>query len=202
MGNVTSVGNGFARLGFQTILTDDQERLSRCHALVLPGVGAFGSAMDELRRKGLLEFLKEQQQKGVYILGICLGLQLFFENSEEDPGCDGIGFFPGQVTRFPVGLKVPHIGWSSIMLEKTDPLFESIPSGSYFYFAHSYYAPWSEKKEIDPLARCNYTVDFAAAIKKDNVYGLQFHPEKSGEIGLKILENFGRMVLHGNHSGN
>lgn len=202
LGNVASIGNGFARMGFQTVLTDDPERLNKCRALVLPGVGAFGSAMDKLKEKGLLDFLKEQQQKGVYMLGICLGLQVFFEHSEEDPNYDGIGFLPGQVTRFPSGLKVPHMGWSSIIIEKTDPLFEKIPNGSYFYFAHSYYTLPAENREIETIARCTYAVDFCAAVKKDNIYGLQFHPEKSGKIGLKVLENFGRMVLHGNHSGN
>lgn len=202
IGNVASVSNGFACLGIQTIVTDDQERLSRCPALVLPGVGAFGSAVDELKRKGLFTFIKEQKKRGIYILGICLGLQLLFEHSEEDPDHEGLGFFHGRVIRFPAGFKVPHMGWSSIFFDKSDTLFEGIPNGSYFYFAHSYYAPWSEHNQNEALAHCHYAVDFSAAIKKDNVYGLQFHPEKSGNAGLKVLENFGRKVLHGSYSSN
>jgi len=192
MGNVQSVANGFARLGFDTVLTGDLEVIKKSSTLVLPGVGAFGRAVEELKKKGLLEHLQERERQGTYILGICLGLQLFFEESQEDPGWEGLSFLSGQVLRFPPSVKVPHMGWNRVYHNNDNPLFDGIPSGCHFYFAHSFYGfPKGEEKF---LARCSYGVGFPAALKKKNVYGLQFHPEKSGEWGLKVLLNFGRMI--------
>ncbi|MEW5921854.1 MAG: imidazole glycerol phosphate synthase subunit HisH [Bacillota bacterium] len=197
MGNVTSVRNAFAYLGFATILTDKLAVLDSCSALVLPGVGAFGSAVEELQRKGLFGYLQGRREKGSFILGICLGLQLFFERSEEDPGSRGLAYFAETIRRFPSGRKVPHMGWNRVNAG-ADPLFQGIGQGSYFYFAHSYYAPLADAES--QLARCCYGVDFAAVVKQGNTYGLQFHPEKSGEAGLQLLLNFGRMVESADHT--
>ncbi len=192
MGNVTSVRNGFELLGIDTVLTSDTAVLERCPGIVVPGVGAFGRASQDLESKGLFEYLRYRERKKTYILGICLGLQLFFEESEEDPGFAGMDFFPGSVVRFPGDVKVPHMGWNRIFFSGRDPILEGVPDASHFYFAHSYYAS-PENAEFS-LARCHYGVSFAAAVKRGTVYGLQFHPEKSGRLGLTILGNFGRMV--------
>lgn len=200
MGNVTSVRNAFAHLGFATVLTDDPAVLDSCRSIVLPGVGAFGSAVEELQRKRLSSYLLKRREKGCFLLGICLGQQLFFGGSEENPGSAGLAYFKDTVRRFPPGAKVPHMGWNRVYCnDGDDPLFEGIPQGSRFYFAHSYYAPLNQDYL---LARCRYTVDFAAAVKEGNTYGLQFHPEKSGEWGLRLLANFGRMFEDADHSGN
>lgn len=199
MGNVTSVRNAFSYLGFATILSDKIPVLDSCAALVLPGVGAFGSAVDELQRKGLFEYLKQRQDEGSFILGICLGLQLFFARSEEDPESHGLAFFPETIRRFPSGLKVPHMGWNRVVTGG-DPIFQGISQHSYFYFAHSYYASLAQQQAR--AASCRYGVDFAAAVREGNTYGLQFHPEKSGEAGLKLLLNFGRLVEGADHTGN
>lgn len=193
MGNVQSVANAFARLGFNTVLTGDLKTIKNCTTLVLPGVGAFGRAVEELREKGLLEHLREREREGTYIMGICLGLQLFFSNSQEDPGWEGLSFFSGQVVRFSMNAKVPHMGWNRVYHNNDNPLFEGIPNGCHFYFAHSFYG-LPDGEELF-LARCRYGVEFPAALRKKNVYGLQFHPEKSGEWGLRVLQNFGRMIL-------
>lgn len=200
MGNITSVSNGFSYVGINTVLTDDIAVLNRYRTIVLPGVGAFGSAMVELRRKGLVDYLKERQKDGTIILGICLGLQLFFPQSEEDPGFEGLGFLPGEVVRFPESVKVPQMGWNRVYFSGSgEPLAAGIPEGSHFYFANSYYASPQQKEHL--LARSNYEVVFPAAVRKENVYGLQFHPEKSGEMGLRLLYNFGRMVRDAGYTG-
>lgn len=201
MGNITSICNGFIYVGINTVLTDDIAVLKRCKALVLPGVGAFGSAMAELKRKGLVEYLQERQKQGTLILGICLGLQLLFPQSQEDPGVEGLSFLPGEVVRFPQNVKVPQMGWNRVFFRKaSEPLAAGIPDGSHFYFANSYYVSTEQKEHL--LAWSNYEVPFAAAVKKENVYGLQFHPEKSGKMGLRLLYNFGRMVNDAGYSGN
>ncbi len=192
MGNVTSVQNAFELLGIETVLTHDRELLDQCSGIVVPGVGAFGCAALDLEQKGLVQYLKCRQSKKTYILGICLGLQLFFEESEEDPGFEGMHFFPGKVLRFPADVKVPHMGWNRIIFARPDPIFAGVPDASHFYFAHSYYA--NPENEEFALAHCHYGPSFAAAVKRNTVYGLQFHPEKSGGVGLKILRNFERMV--------
>jgi glutamine amidotransferase len=199
MGNITSIRNGFTYVGINTVLTDDIGVLERYRAIVLPGVGAFGSAMDELQRKGLVAYLKERQKDGAIILGICLGLQLLFPRSEEDPGIPGLGFLPGEVVRFPQRVKVPQMGWNRVFFSGREPLAAGIPEGSHFYFANSYYASLQEKEYL--LAWSNYEVAFPAAVRKENVYGLQFHPEKSGEAGLRLLYNFGKVVKDAGYTG-
>lgn len=193
MGNVTSVSNAFRYLGLKTLLTNNISELERSRAIVLPGVGAFGNAVEELTRLGLLDYLRERQHReDTLTLGICLGLQLFYHGSEEGPGFEGLDIFPRCAYRFPAGVKVPHIGWNRIYFLGEDPLFQGVAEGSYFYFAHSYYIPRNEEKNA--LAWGSYGVDYTAAVKKDRLYGVQFHPEKSGPAGLKVLQNFGRMV--------
>ncbi len=198
MGNVTSVRNGFELLGIETVLTHDTLVMDRCKGIVVPGVGAFGCAADDLEQKGLMEYLQHRERQGTYILGICLGLQLFFDESEEDPGFEGMHLLPGRVIRFPHGVKVPHMGWNRVYFTREDPLFNQVPGESHFYFAHSFFASPENKEHA--LAHCNYGASFAAAVKKNSVYGLQFHPEKSGRLGLTILKNFERMVADADHS--
>lgn len=200
MGNITSICNAFVYVGANTVLTDDIAVLDRCRALVLPGVGAFGSAMAELKRKGLVEYLREREKKGIPILGICLGMQLFFSQSQEDPDVEGLGFMSGEALRFPARVKVPQMGWNRVFFHSTgEPLVAGIPDGSHFYFANSFYIPGAQKEHL--LAWSSYEVPFAAAVKRGNLYGLQFHPEKSGKMGLRILYNFGRMVNDAGNSG-
>ncbi len=198
MGNVTSVRNAFSYLGFATVLTDKISVLDSCSALVLPGVGAFGSAVEELQRKGLFAYLQRRHGEGFPLLGICLGLQLFFARSEEAPGSCGLTFFTETIRRFSSAGKVPHMGWNRVDTVAL-PLFQGIGEKSRFYFVHSYYA--SLTPEAGRIASCDYGVNFAAAVKKGNTYGLQFHPEKSGEAGLRLLLNFGRMVEGAHHPG-
>lgn len=199
MGNVTSVRNAFSYLGFATILTNETTVLDACSALVLPGVGAFGSAVEELQRKGLFGYLQRRRADGIHLLGICLGLQLFFARSEEDPHSYGLAFFKDTIKRFPPTGKVPHMGWNRVDA-LADYLFHGINPKSHFYFAHSYYT--SLTHEAGRIASCHYGVDFAAAVSQGNMYGLQFHPEKSGEAGLQLLLNFGRMVESADHTRN
>jgi imidazole glycerol phosphate synthase glutamine amidotransferase subunit len=155
---------------------------------VLPGVGAFGEAVHRLETQGLKEPLMSHIAHGSPILGICLGMQLLFEWSEESPGAVGLGVFPGTVKRFGSGVKVPHIGWNDVTPKPDDPLFSDIPVGTCFYFVHSFYVSLSEWT----IATTEYGIPFSAAVSKDHVAGMQFHPEKSQAAGMRLLENFVR----------
>ena len=187
-GNITSLSNAFHRLGEETCLTADKEALEKCRALVIPGVGSFGQAMQALKKLNLDTFLQQQALSGKLIFGICLGLQLFFSNSEEDNNEEGLGLLPGKVVRFRGSQKVPHMGWNRLYLQDTPLLFAEVPDGSYFYFVHSYYVVPREKEDVWGVT--NYDVLFPAAVGRDNIIGVQFHPEKSGSAGLKVLAGF------------
>jgi glutamine amidotransferase len=190
MGNIHSVNKALNTCGAQTLITDDPEKIANCEKIVLPGVGAFSDAMQELKRRSLVEAILNHIKNKKQFLGICLGMQLLFENSEEAEGCNGLSVLKGKVRRFSRerNLKVPHMGWNEINPAGKSLLFKDIPAGSFVYFCHSYYP--------DPLddsvkaAVCDYGVRFAAAVASNNVYGVQFHPEKSQNIGLKIIDNF------------
>ena len=183
-GNTRSVMNALDRLDVDYLLTDDKDKITSADKVIFPGVGHAGAAMEALGQKGLVETIKSLTQP---VLGICVGMQLMAESSEEgDTSC--LGIVPGTVKRFDSeqGSKVPHMGWNQISKPIDDVLFTSVNDDSHLYFVHSYYLPSSE---LD-IASCHYQVSFAAAIKKDNFWGVQFHPEKSGKIGAQIIANF------------
>lgn len=192
MGNLRSVQKGFEQVGYEALVTDEPEKLAEATALVLPGVGAFSAAIKRLREAGLVDTIKREINSGKPYLGICLGLQLLFTESEEGGHHSGLGVIEGRVVRFPTGLKVPHIGWNQIDIKREAPILEGIEDGDFFYFVHSYYATPVEQSTI--AATTNYGVDFTSIIWKDNIFALQCHPEKSQKLGLKILSNFGKLV--------
>lgn len=190
-GNIKSVEKAVKRYGQDVVLTRDAEVLRAADKVILPGVGAFGDAMDKLKKYGLDTVIREVISSGKPFLGICLGLQLLFEESEETPGVKGLGVLKGKIVRIPeAGLKVPHIGWNSLKFEKETPLFNGLSDGAYVYFVHSYYL---KAEEDIVIASTEYASHIHAAVAKDNVFACQFHPEKSSEVGLRILENFVNM---------
>jgi len=193
MGNLRSVQKGFEHTGFDARITCGAPDLAAARALVLPGVGAFGDAMANLAERGLLEPVIRAVREGKPLLGICLGFQLLFEESEEWGLCRGLGLMPGRVVRLPAGgLKVPHMGWNAVRQQGDCPLWAGVPDGSFFYFVHSYYAQPGSKELSAGLTE--YGGWIAAAVARDNVFGVQFHPEKSSRLGLRILANFGRLA--------
>ncbi|MDE7327448.1 MAG: imidazole glycerol phosphate synthase subunit HisH [Lachnospiraceae bacterium] len=189
-GNLRSVEKAFAYLGEKPFVTRDRKEILQADHVVLPGVGAFGDAMEKLIRFGLTEVIRESVQAGQPFLGICLGLQLLFERSEESPGVEGLGILRGEVVRIPAaeGLKIPHIGWNSLAVKKGAALFEGIADEAYVYFVHSYYL--IARNEAEVAATADYGVRLHASVERGNLFACQFHPEKSGEVGLAILKNF------------
>jgi glutamine amidotransferase len=192
MGNLHSVEKGFIRAGIEALVVRDPELVAAADGVVLPGVGAFADAMTNLKTLGLLEPVKQVLHSGKPFLGICLGLQLLFEVSEEWGETPGLGYFRGRVRRLPESVKVPHMGWNEAEFTRTTPIFNGIPDRTRFYFVHSYYVD-PEEKEIT-IAKASYGIRFTAAAQRGKVFGVQFHPEKSSTWGLKILANFGRLV--------
>ena len=189
-GNLKSVEKALHYLGKEVIVTRDQEQLRQADKVILPGVGAFGDAMAKLKEYHLDTLIREIADSGKPFLGICLGLQLLFEESEESPGVEGLGILKGKIKRIPDedGLKVPHIGWNSLYLEHNGRLFQNIPENSYVYFVHSYYLEAQDPEIVK--ASTEYGVHIHASVEKGNVFACQFHPEKSSETGLQILKNF------------
>lgn len=189
-GNIKSVEKALQFLGQEPVVTRDKETLLQAEKVIVPGVGAFGDAMGKMHQYGLVEVLREIAAKGTPILGICLGLQLFFESSEETPGVEGLGLLPGKIVRIPdkEGFKIPHMGWNSIQINPVSRLLKGIEEGAYVYFVHSYYL--QAENEADVAATTDYVVNIHAAAEHENIFATQFHPEKSGEIGLQILKNF------------
>ena len=189
-GNLKSVEKALQSIGEDTIVSRDREEILRADKVILPGVGSFGDAMQKLRDYKLDEVIKEVTESGKPFLGICLGLQLLFERSEETPGVDGLGILKGEILRIPdhEGLKIPHMGWNSVKIKENARIFKDVPQDSYVYFVHSYYL--KAGREEDVAATTEYSTLIHAAVEHDNVFACQFHPEKSSEIGLKILKNF------------
>lgn len=189
-GNIKSVEKALQFLGEEPKVTREKEVLLQADKVIVPGVGAFGDAMSKMHQYGLVEILREIAKKGTPILGICLGLQLFFESSEESPGVEGLGLLPGKIVRIPdkEGFKIPHMGWNSIGINSSSRLLKGIEEGSYVYFVHSYYL--QAAREADVAATTDYVVNIHAAAEHENIFATQFHPEKSGDIGLQILKNF------------
>ncbi|MFB3919329.1 imidazole glycerol phosphate synthase subunit HisH [Candidatus Velamenicoccus archaeovorus] len=189
MGNLYSVRNSFAALGMDTDTVGRGCDLGRYEKLILPGVGAFGDAMKELKKRGLIAPVRDFVASGRPLIGICLGMQLLLDESEESPGVEGLGIIPGRVRKFSGKLKVPHMGWNKIA--KTVGrcrIFRGLKGNIYAYFCHSYYAVPKDKKVV--IGETEYGVRFASMIEKGRVYGMQFHPEKSQDIGLTLLRNF------------
>jgi len=191
MGNLRSVQKGFEMVGFPARVTDDPAVVREADKVVLPGVGAFGDAMVNLRSAGMLEAIGETVKEGKPFLGICLGLQLMFDSSEEGGYNEGLKIFPGRVRLLPPGLKVPHMGWNQIEIQKEDPILRGIPEKSAFYFVHSFYVDPSEPEVTTTLTE--YGIRFTSIASSGNVFGIQFHPEKSSTLGLQILKNFGEL---------
>ena len=192
VGNLRSVQKGLERVGATAVVTDDAAVLDAARGVILPGVGAFGDGMDNLKARRLVDPVLRQVQRGKPLLGICLGMQLLFEESEEMGQHQGLGLLSGRVVRFPDGdLKVPHIGWNQLLGPRGD-LLAGIQDGAYAYFVHSYYALPEDPGDV--LATTEYGLDFASVVGRDKIWGAQFHPEKSQEIGLGLLANFARLV--------
>jgi glutamine amidotransferase len=207
MGNLASVINAFAKVGVDASLESDPAKLSRYDKLILPGVGAFGDAMEHLKSIGMDEAVKTYATSGKPLLGICLGMQLLFESSEEFGSTEGLGLIPGKVvafneSRFDHSLKVPHMGWNELFLQKEinekgsmmedgrSPLFSDLSDEFYLYFVHSFHAVCEDKYAI---GKTHYGYEFVSAVQNGNIYGIQPHPEKSHKNGLKIIENFAKL---------
>jgi glutamine amidotransferase len=199
MGNLRSVSKAFESLGFAARVSDNPADLRTADKVVLPGVGAFRDCIGNLRQKGFVEPLLEHLDAGKPLLGICVGMQMLFDESEEFGRHQGLGLIPGRVVRFPAGmvegderLKVPHMGWNSVQLRQPAPIFKEVADDSYVYFVHSYYCAAQNTEDV--AASCRYgEVEFCASVWRDNIMATQFHPEKSQDIGLKIFENFGKL---------
>lgn len=205
MGNLRSVQKALERVGGEAVVTSTPADLARARGIVLPGVGAFGKAMENLERLGLVDVLVEEVRRGKPFLGICLGYQLLFEASEESFADEspaergrsaeetrGLGILKGKVRRFPAGLKVPQIGWNQVRLAKESELFAGVADGDYVYFLHSYFPEPEERSII--AATTEYGVEFASAVDVENIWAVQFHPEKSSRVGLALLANFAGAV--------
>ncbi len=187
IGNLGSVMKAFRHVGADVVLSGDPAVLRTADALVLPGDGAFGAAIGELRERGLVPILTRAVSEGTPLLGICIGMQLLFEASEERGQHRGLGFLPGSVRRLPEGLTVPHMGWNQLHSRRPHPLLEGIDDGAHVYFVHSYHCGAAE---ADLLATTDYGVEMAAVVGRGNVLGVQFHPEKSQAVGLRMVANF------------
>lgn len=192
-GNIKSVEKALQLLGEETVLTRDRDCLLAADKVILPGVGSFGDAMENLKNFGLIPVIHEIVKRNVPFLGICLGLQLLFERSEESPGVEGLGILPGEILRIPKaeGLKIPHMGWNSLELTGNGRLFQGIGEEPYVYFVHSYYLRATDPDIVTAVAR--YGVEIHASVEKNNVFACQFHPEKSSKTGLAILKNFAKI---------
>ena len=192
-GNIRSVEKAFQYLGEETVLSRDRDEILSADKVVLPGVGAFGDAMNKLKDYNLVNTIYDVVDKKIPFLGICLGLQLLFESSDETPGVSGLGILPGNILRIPdkPGYKIPHIGWNSLELKNNGRLFDGVAENAYVYFVHSYYLKARDEEMVK--ASTEYVTHIHASVEKDNVFACQFHPEKSGDVGLKILSNFAKL---------
>jgi len=196
MGNLKSVKNAFTKVGYKTVITNDLNQIKKANALVLPGVGAFRDAIKFLRIKKVDKELIKAIEEGKPFLGICLGMQLLFSFSGEGGFFDGLDIISGKVKRFPDSVKCPHLGWNKIKFTSNsnhnkNPIFRDIPDESYFYFVHSYYCEPNYRATVSSIT--DYGLEFSSSIWKGNLFGVQFHPEKSSTLGLKILKNFGEL---------
>ena len=196
-GNIKSVEKALQLLGEDTVLTRDRDTILSAEKVILPGVGAFGDAMANLEKFGLVDVIHEVVDRGIPFLGICLGLQLLFESSEESPGVKGLGVLKGRILRIPEaeGLKIPHMGWNSLHIQNKGRLFKDIPEDTYVYFVHSYYLQAEDEQIVK--ATCEYGTTIHASVEEGKVFACQFHPEKSSRFGLQILKNFAAIGREG-----
>ena len=190
MGNLRSVEKAFQFLGHEAFITDDPQRARDASHLVLPGDAAFGDAMRNLRTAGWDTAIEDHVSTGGPFLGICVGLQLMFDESEEGGKHRGLGMLPGRIVKFPATERVPQIGWNQIAIERSVEILDGVPEGSYFYFVHSYYV---DAADADRVATTEYGLEYTSIAARDNALGVQFHPEKSQQIGLRLLRNFARL---------
>lgn len=188
MGNLKSVINAFSRLHADVAISSDPDVVRNSPVIVLPGVGAFGTCMENLQKRGLTDAIKEHIRDGKRYLGICLGMQILFESGEEAPGIPGLGIIKGTVPRFRGSLKIPHMGWNSLSLKKHSPMFNGIKSGDFFYFVHSFYCAPDDPGVV--ATTTDYESPFVSSVETGNLFACQFHPEKSQAVGLKLLQNF------------
>ena len=192
IGNLRSVQKALEYLGLKGVITSEKETILNSQGIILPGVGAFPDAMDNLKTQGLDTVLRSAKELNKPILGICLGMQLLFDVSYEIRTCEGLGFIPGKIKKLYGGVKIPHMGWNSLNLVQDNPLIKGIKEGDYMYFVHSFYAEMGFKEDL--IADCSYGIQVPAVVARGNVFGTQFHPEKSGNIGIQILKNFGELI--------
>lgn len=194
-GNLQSVQKALDFIGAKNLITDSKSEIEAADAVILPGVGSFGDAMDCLTKSGLLDTVKAAALSDTPFLGICLGLQMLFEKSEEGTGVAGLSVLEGEVRRFPkeIGLKIPQIGWNSLEIVPDCPLYRGVPNGAYVYFVHSYYLAAKNRENVAATAEYGITFDASAMDVSKNLYATQFHPEKSGAVGLQILKNFAEL---------
>ncbi len=190
MGNLRSVEKAFQFLGFHAVITDRPEQAEGASHLVLPGDAAFGDAMRNLVELGWDDLILKGVEQGKPFLGICMGLQLMFDESEEGGKHRGLGMLPGRIVKFPATERVPQIGWNQIAIERSVEILDGVPEGSYFYFVHSYYV---DAADADRVATTEYGLEYTSIAARDNALGVQFHPEKSQQIGLRLLRNFARL---------
>lgn len=201
IGNLKSVHKAFSFLGVPAKLTSSHQEISAAGGVVLPGVGAFGEGIKNLQQKNLDYLIKKIAARGVPLLGICLGMQLLFEESAETPGTAGLGILQGEVKKFSLSevTKIPHMGWNQVCMQKKDPLFCGLSDRSNFYFVHSYYVQADEK---DVIGKTRYGIrTFSSVIRSNNIWGFQCHPEKSSIFGLQVLKNFSEVIENGSNSG-
>jgi glutamine amidotransferase len=188
VGNLQSVKNALLSMNITSTITSNSEEILKCKSIIVPGVGAFPDAMKNMKASGLDKVIKTVAKKGTPILGICLGMQLFFDESYEIEKCQGLGLLKGTIKKLEGSIKIPHMGWNSLSFENSSPLLYGVNENEYVYFVHSYYAQIYENGIVN--AYSNYEKKIPAIVSKGNIFGMQFHPEKSGEVGIKLLKNF------------
>ena len=194
VGNIRNVERAFSKLDMEIVVTRDIEIIDQATAIILPGVGAFRDAIDNLRKYGLVECLQRNAAKGTWIIGICLGMQLLYDRSYEDGVYEGLGLLRGEIVKFDdTDLKVPHMGWNQLIKRRNDPLGNGLSENDYVYFVHSYYLKNEDVESV--IYTSFYGVDVPAIIRKNNIIGMQFHPEKSSAVGVKILNNIKELIV-------
>ncbi len=195
VGNLRSVEKALHFLGYEARVSGDKDFISKADGVILPGVGAFADAMERLKKDGMDKMVHQLVETGKPFLGICLGMQLLFDYSEEGGRVRGLGVLPGRIKRLPenLALKVPHMGWNKLKAAGDNPLLRNLENNAYVYFVHSYYLEAENKEDV--IATTHYGIEFDVAVSRDNIFATQFHPEKSGRTGLKILKNFAEQVI-------